>query len=295
MPGILMESDGVTLFVTEKCNSNCIMCPMSLASRKRGLSISRDEWPDIVAQIPSDVMHITITGGEPFLEYTYLLPVMDQINKRFPFAEVLVLTNGRALSVQKLFDQVSPLITDQYCFAIPIHASNSELHDRITQTPGSFRQAIKGIRNLSAIGARIEVRIVGHQQNQVDLNNAFRMLVDTGTKIQVINLIAMEMMGCAAANRDALWVDYDKLAGSAEEGIRYAMLHGVDVGLYNFPLCALPNHLWPLARLSITPSKIRFYDECKDCREYHACGGLFFSTYELNLCHVKPIWGSDYK
>ena len=295
MPGIIKESDGVTLFVTEKCNSNCIMCPMSLASRKRGLSVSQNEWSEMVEQIPSDVMHITITGGEPFLEYAYLLPVMDQINKKFPFAEVLVLTNGRALSVQKLFDHLRSLVTEQYCFAIPIHASNPDLHDRITQTPGSFRQAIKGIRNLSAIGARIEVRIVGHRQNLDDLNNAFHMLVDTGAKIQVINLIAMEMMGCAAANRDSLWVDYDKLAESAEEGIRYAMLHGVDVGLYNFPLCKLPTQMWPLARLSITPSKIRFYDECKECREYHACGGLFYSTYELNLCHVRPIEGSDHK
>ena len=38
-----------------------------------------------------------------------------------------------------------------------------------------------------------------------------------GAKIQVINLIAMEMMGCAAANRNSLWVDYDKLVGAAEE------------------------------------------------------------------------------
>ena len=33
MPGLMIDTDDVCLFVTEKCNSNCVMCPMSLASR----------------------------------------------------------------------------------------------------------------------------------------------------------------------------------------------------------------------------------------------------------------------
>lgn len=291
MPGLMIEPDGVCLYVTEKCNSNCIMCPMSLASRKRGLSISADEWKDIVEEMPSEINHITITGGEPFLEYEHLLPVMEQINSKYPQTQILVLTNGRAFSVQELFDRVSPLITEQYCFAIPIHASTPELHDSITQTSGSFRQTIKGLKKLSEVGARIEIRIVGHQKNLSDINNIYHMLANMGVKIEVINLIAMEMMGCAAYNRNALWVDYDQLCRTAERGMQYAMLHGIDVGLYNFPLCMLPEHLWPLAKQSITPSKIRFYDGCHECREYNACGGLFYSTYALNLCHIKPIKG----
>ena len=293
MPGLLIEPDGVCLFVTEKCNSNCIMCPMSLASRKRGLSLSKGEWMDIVDRIPPDVSHITITGGEPFLEYKDLLPLLNQINMRFPQTEVLILTNGRAFSLQSLFEQVKPLITERYCFAIPIHASYPELHDKITRTPGSFHQSMKGIRNLSSVGGRIEIRIVGHQLNLSNIGELFHMLVNTGIKYQVINLVAMEMMGCAASNRDMLWVDYDKLCQFAEQGINYALMHGVDVGLYNFPLCMVPDRLWPLAKLSISPSKVRFYDECLQCREHNACGGLFFSTFGLNLCHVRPIKGCE--
>ena len=289
----MIDTDDVCLFVTEKCNSNCVMCPMSLASRKRGLTIPQEDWSALVDSMPENPAHITITGGEPFLEYRNLLPVMDQINRRFPHTEVLVLTNGRAFSIRDLFDELHPLITEQYCFAVPIHASNADLHDCITQSPGSFHQSIKGLKKLSETEARIEVRIVGHQHNLADLNSTFRMLVCSGIRIDVINLLAMEMMGCAAYNRNSLWVDYRTLCKSAEPGIRYALLNGIDVGLYNFPLCTIPKQMWPLAKQSITPSKVRYYEECQECREYNACGGLFYSTFELNLCKVSPMAGSD--
>ncbi len=293
MPGLIIDTDDICLFVTEKCNSNCIMCPMSLDSRKRGKTILREEWSDIVERIPENPSHITITGGEPFLEYKNLLPVMGQINKRFPYTEVLVLSNGRAFSIPELFEELHPFITEQYCFAVPIHASNAELHDGISQTPGSFRQTLKGLKNLSGTEARIEIRVVGHQLNLKDLNRTFHMLVDSGVRINVINLLAMEMMGCAARNREMLWVDYLTLSKAAEQGIKYALLHGIDVGLYNFPLCMIPKSMWPLAKQSITPSKVRFYEACRECREYNACGGLFYSTFELNLCKINPITGSE--
>lgn len=293
MPGLMIDTDDVCLFVTEKCNSNCIMCPMSLDSRKRGLSLSQEEWDGLVDQIPDNPSHITITGGEPFLEYNNLLPVMEHINKRFPYTEVLILSNGRAFSISDVFDKLHPLITEKYCFAVPIHASNAELHDRITRSPGSFHQSIKGLKNLAKTEARIEIRVVGHQLNLEDLTRTFHMLVASEFRINVINLLAMEMMGCAARDRDSLWVDYLSLCQAAEQGIKYALIHGIDVGLYNFPLCTIPKSMWPLAKPSITPSKVRFYEECEQCREYYACGGLFYSTFELNLCKVNPIIGSD--
>lgn len=58
MPGLMIEADDVCLFVTEKCNSNCVMCPMSLASRKRGLSIPEGDWEDIVNLMPESTIHM---------------------------------------------------------------------------------------------------------------------------------------------------------------------------------------------------------------------------------------------
>ena len=289
MPGIIIEPDDVCLSVTEACNSNCIMCPMSSDSRRRGTTMPVADWQNLPGIIPKDTKHITITGGEPFLEHKQLLTALDQINRCFPNADVLILTNGRILSIPELFQEFKPLLTERYCIAIPIHGSEATLHDKITQSKGSFDQSMKAIRMLSSTPVTIEVRIVGHRNNLANLSETFKMLVHSGARIDVINLIAMEMTGCAARNRNQLWVDYRTICDESKEGILYAILHGINIGLYNFPLCTVPEPMWSLVKDSITPSKVRFYDACQTCREYQACGGLFYSTYELGLCHVMPF------
>lgn len=289
MPGLIIDKDDVCFYITEKCNSNCVMCPMSLDSRKRGEQMSAEEWDHFEDIIPADTAHITITGGEPFLLHGRLLPALEKINALYPNADVLILTNGRALALPEIMDKLEPLITDRYCFAVPVHGPEAGLHDRITNSPGSFHQSITALRNLGRTNARTEVRIVGHQLNLEKINDTFRMLCGLGARIDVINLIAMEMTGCAARNREKLWVDYNVLCETAEEGIRYAILHGIDIGLYNFPLCQVPERLWPLVKLSITPSKIRYPEECEGCAQRDACGGMFYSTCLLGLCAVKPF------
>lgn len=289
MPGILIEPDDACLYVTEACNSNCVMCPMSRDSRKRGLSMAEDQWVKISEMIPADTRHITITGGEPFLESEKLFSAMKTINETFPRSEVLVLTNGRAFALPSIKQKVEQLITDQYCFAIPVHAPTALLHDLITQSPGSFDQTMAALRFLSKTQARIEIRIVAHKLNLDLLEDTFKMIADTCARVTVINLIGMEMTGCAAANRNDLWVDYQTVCGKAEEGIRYAVLHGIDVGLYNFPLCTVPTKFWPMVKSSISPNKVRYDGKCKTCNERNACGGMFYSTHALGLCKVNPF------
>ena len=289
MPGLIIDKDDVCFYVTEKCNSNCIMCPMSLDSRKRGNHMSAKEWESFEEIIPANVSHITITGGEPFLCYERLLPTLTRINQQYPNADILILTNGRALAVSRIMDQLKPLITDRYCFAIPIHGPNEDLHDKITSSPGSFRESITALHQLTDTPARVEVRIVGHKLNLDRINDTFHLLCTLHSRIDVINLIAMEMTGCAARNREFLWVDYDVLCQTAEKGIQYAIMHGIDVGLYNFPLCQVPERLWPLVKHSITPSKIMYSDDCAMCSCRDACGGMFYSTRLLKLCVVKPF------
>lgn len=289
MPGLIIDKDDVCFYITEKCNSNCIMCPMSIDSRKRGEVMSMKEWDHFEEMIPADVSHITITGGEPFLIHERLFPALEKINHLYPNADVLILTNGRALALPEMMNVLEPLITDRYCFAIPIHGPEAALHDRITSSPGSFRQSIAALRNLSCTRARIEVRVVGHQLNLSRISETYRMLCALGARIDVINLIAMEMTGCAARNKANLWVDYDVLCEKAEDGIRYAILHGIDTVLYNFPLCQVPVRLWPLVKDSITPSKVRYSEECETCVQREACGGMFYSTRLLGLCSVKPF------
>ena len=151
MPGLLIEPDDVCLYITEECNSNCIMCPMSEDSRKRGNSVPEEEWGAYLERIPKETKHITITGGEPFLQYKQLIPFLPKLNRNNPDASILILTNGRALAIPKIQQEIEPAITERYCFAIPIHYSNQEVHDAITQTNGSFQQTMKALHFLDVL------------------------------------------------------------------------------------------------------------------------------------------------
>ena len=289
MPGVFVDVDDVGIFVTEACNSNCVMCPLSTAMRKRGNKMLEKQWMELLESIPYNPPHITITGGEPFLEYRYLFPIMEKINQRYPETEILVLTNGRAFAVKHIVDSFAEIATTYYTVAIPIHGPSAAVHDRITQTEGSFRQSMIGLKRLGDSNAKIEVRIVAHRLNISEITHTFQMLVDSGVRISTINLVGLEMTGTAASNRNMIWVDYQQVCDEARAGILYAIRSGIDVSLYNFPLCFIPRDLWALAKCSITPNKVRYDQLCGNCIEKKSCGGMFYSTYQLGLCQVNPF------
>lgn len=287
------EDRDALLMITEQCNSDCIMCPMGPGARKRGNALSDEALDRLLDGISDEVEHIDITGGEPFLRWQQVLHAMEVINARWPHAEVLVLTNGRALSVGFIQQALTPLLTPRYRFAIPIHADTPQRHDEITRASGSFEQSMRGLRFLSGTPAQIEVRLVAHRLNADVLADTCRMLRRSGVRVDVLNLVAMEMNGSAARNRAALWMDYDRLYAAAEPGLMELITHGVDVGLYDFPLCALPERAWALAKKSITPWKVRYAQQCCECAVQEACGGLFRSTWQLDLCPVYPLRKED--
>lgn len=128
------------LMMTEACNSNCIMCPMSSDARKRGNRLSEKEAEEELSHLCEDTEHIDITGGEPFLNAPLVLDVMKRLNEQHAQIPVQILTNGRALSLPSIQKAIAQLITSRYRFAIPIHAGNAALHDNITQTPGSLNR-----------------------------------------------------------------------------------------------------------------------------------------------------------
>lgn len=55
------------ILVTNKCNSNCIMCPTSEIIRQKQEEYTAEELINIIRHFPTDAEHITITGGEPLL------------------------------------------------------------------------------------------------------------------------------------------------------------------------------------------------------------------------------------
>lgn len=281
------------ILVTNKCNSNCIMCPTAEAIRKGNEQYTGKELVNIAKHIPSDAPHITITGGEPFLIKKDMFELLQYLKMNLPDVSYLLLTNGRAfcsVEYSKLFAQTSP---SDLQIGIPLHGYNSKTHDYITQTPGSFCQTFKGIKNLLALGAKVELRIVVSKLNADYISNICELIGDEIPNVQCVKFIGLEMTGNAARNKDIVWLDYKTAFSAFEDGMNLLIKSGIDVGIYNFPLCAVNKRYWNICEKSISGYKVRYADACDRCVVKDACGGMFSGTIRLAKNNISPV-GNKY-
>ncbi len=279
----------VDIFVVNKCNSNCIMCPLSEGVRKQKRQ-GHDKWlNDYIEVLPGDVGFINVTGGEPTLAGEYFYDVMERLKVKFQHTEFQLLTNGRTLSNKEIYNRVLEVSPQYMRFSIPIHSSDPLIHDEITRANGSFQQTDIGIKRLLNDGEKVEIRIVLSRYNIESIHETVNYIIENYIGLLCVTFIGMEMMGNAALNRELLWVDYDAAFEKIRDAIKDLITSGIDVLIYNFPLCAIEEDYWPIAVRSITESKIRYMEECNKCRVKSICGGLFSSTKDVITPHVYPI------
>ena len=91
-------------------------------------------------------------------------------------------------------------------------------------------------------------------------------------------------------NRDLVWIDYPDAFSACKEAIETLVSNGIDVGLYNFPLCSVDNRFWDICEKSISEHKIRYAPQCTECKVKDACWRSFFRHHKTLLKKkIKPI------
>lgn len=278
------------LFITNRCNSNCIMCPAGESERKRDDSKHVDELCELIEYMPSDAPFVTVTGGEPTLIKDGIFTVLRCAREHFDEnTEVFFLTNGRAFCNKEFFEELSDCLPKNIRFAIPIYGNSAETHDAITQAPGSFSQTVCGLKRLIEIKADIEIRIVVSKLNYLNMSNIADYIIEHLKGISCVHIMATEMCGAAARNRDAVWIDYREAFEHSKTAIQKLLKNGFNVKLYNFPLCKVEKPYWPLCAKSISDYKVRYYDSCDLCKVKEICGGVFNTTLLLSKMELTPI------
>ena len=277
-----------TLFTTGQCNSNCIMCPYTQGYRVNAQHESLPLMLRYVELMDPRAEYLCITGGEPTLLRDDFLALMEKVRGHFSNAMVHILTNGRTFAYPDFltaFQRVRPYKT---LLGIPLHADNAQLHDYISQAPGSFQETLRGLDNLYARGEHIELRIVTSKLNRENLPALARMIARRYPYVQHVCMMGLEMMGNAMVNRGEVWCSYDEIWPYVREATELLIRGGVQVELYNYPLCLVDRPLQPLYRRSITPSKVEYLDACAPCKRRDACGGFFRTTKVMPDIAVKP-------
>ena len=284
-----------TLFLTAKCNSNCIMCPYTSSYRQMATDYPADLLHEMVRYLPEHTRHVVATGGEPTLIGTHFFTVMQAVKERFPNIVCLLLTNGRSFSIPEITAKAVHSLPKHTTAAIPIHAANADLHDRITQSEGSFRQTMHGIRNILHTDFHIEIRIVVFRENLQEMLPIAKLICELPKRVFVVHFMAAEMCGNAAVNHERVWVDYPQAFSACIPAIDLLIQNGIDVELYNFPLCSIPQAYWALYRQSISDYKIHYAEQCNECSVRPVCGGVFASSLKYAETAMIPIIGESHE
>jgi His-Xaa-Ser system radical SAM maturase HxsC len=277
-----------TLFTTGLCNSNCIMCPYSEKYRLSSKIDPIEMLSRFVDLMDPYSDYVCITGGEPTLLKWDSIRLVKKVTEHFQSVMLHILTNGRTFAYKDFLEEFLRVRPYRTLLGIPLHADNASLHDSITQSSGSFIETIRGLDNLYSKGERIELRIVTSKLNSNNLPALSKMIAQRYPYCQHVCFMGLEMMGNAMINRNQVWCNYDLIWPYIRESVEHLISNGVEVELYNYPLCIVDHGLQPLYRKSITPSKIEYLPDCMGCARKQECGGFFRTTRVMPDITVRP-------
>lgn len=283
------DSNDNVIVVTNQCNSNCIMCPDAEVVRNTEDIPYIDKILEQVRCIPNDTNHITITGGEPGMIKENLIRLLDECKKYLPDTDFLLLSNGRIFSNTEYTKNIKKCAPKYFRIAIPLYADNEKLHDEITQTKESFKQALLGIKKLIENNIDVEIRVVVLKKNYKKLENIAKYIAKEIPEVKMVNIMALEMTGNAFKNKKQVWVDFKEFKDRLYKSCIILLKAGIITNLYNFPLCNLDKRLYSIAHKSITDYKVRYMEQCEECLVKNQCGGFFNSTINVKSIKVNPI------
>lgn len=274
------------LFVTERCNSNCIMCsqpPKAEAEDRLRVCLRVVE---LLREAPPS--RLGITGGEPTLLGNDFVRLVGAMKKNLPETTITALTNGRRFADSKFVAEVACIGHSNIRFTIPLHADVADIHDYIAQAKGSFWETVAGFYNLAAHDIELEIRVVLHALSVPRLPALAEFVCRKLPFARQVVFMGMENMGYVKKNWECLWIDPIDYAIALRKSVLYLHRRGIEASIYNLPYCVLPEDLWGFARQSISDHKQLLIQECEGCDLAPECAGFFASGRERHSRGIRP-------
>lgn len=272
-----VRSQDNALFVTDRCNSNCLMCSQPPKNRD-DLDFHFDLNSRLIPLIPKDTPLLGMTGGEPTLLGWRLLRLLRQLGRELPATQVQILSNGRAFAWPEIARRVADAIDSPTIFCVPLYSDFAWHHDYIVQARDAFAQTVRGLHNMARARIRVEIRIVLHKESLKRLVPLTRFIHRNLPFAEHVALMGLEYTGYTPFNDGLLWLDPRDYQSELIDAVEYLTAFGMNVSLYNLPLCLLDTRMWPFARTSISDWKREYHSECQRCSVRTRCGGLFATS-----------------
>jgi His-Xaa-Ser system radical SAM maturase HxsC len=273
------------IFITGRCNSNCIMCPQPPVKEeadRHDLNLKH------ISLLPKDTISIGITGGEPTLIGNKLFEIIVHIKKSLPKTYINILSNGIRFENIEYARNFAQNINQNTVVDIPLYSDVDTIHNEIVGSK-TFNRTIKGIYNLAKFNVKIGIRIVVHKMNYKRLPQLAEYIYFNFPFVYQIAFMQMEPIGNALDNIEKLWIDPIDYNEELENAIKILHYRDLHVSIYNSQLCILSEKMRKFAVKSISEWKNIYVDDCEECILKPDCPGFFASSKDYHSRGIKSI------
>ena len=277
------------IFVTEKCNHRCIMCPQPPVTHEDDKTPSNMK---LISLMDKNTKEVGITGGEPTLLGDGLFDIIRQIQKYQPNASISLLSNGVRFADRDYAFRLASCRCKDLQVDVPIFSDIALDHNRIVGA-NTFYKTIQGLYNLALFQVHIGLRIVVHKQTYKRLPQLADYIYHNFPFVCQVAFLQMETTGMADRNLKDLWIDPYEYNEELKQAVLLLSNRGIYTRIYNAQLCVLPKEIRRYATNSISDWKDTYLSECSNCSLREKCGGLFESNQKHHSAHINPFLGVD--
>ncbi|WP_139311676.1 His-Xaa-Ser system radical SAM maturase HxsC, partial [Desulfovibrio sp. DV] len=273
------------LFVTSRCNCECLMCPQPPANDTENYDAVIVRLLDLLDKDGEEP--VCITGGEPTLPRKKFINYLSILKRNHKKRRVDVLTNGQTFSDLDFVSEVASESPDKITFCTSIHSDTASIHNRIVSSNVAFKKTVYGIQNLARFGLPVELRFVLNRHNARRMVPFADFVVKNFPFVFHVALMSLEVVGLASSNFNDVWIDPLECNDYFFEAVQRLNRSGISTSIYNTPLCLLDEKLWKYCRQSISDWKNTYPDMCTSCVLRNRCCGVFSTSTHLSQ-NLRP-------
>jgi MoaA/NifB/PqqE/SkfB family radical SAM enzyme len=301
------KEDFICIKICNQCNNLCRFC---IQGKRRynlfseniikhtPLNKSEKEIKEILKKEKMSYNNLSFTGGEPTIDKN----LIDYIKyaKKLNYKKIYIQTNGRILAYEKYCLEL--INAGANFFNILLLGSNSEIHDYLTQSPDSFNQTIKGIKNLIKLNQEFLINVVITKKNYKDIPDMIKKAINL--KIKNITFIFMKINNESDRNESKMIniiPRYYQVKKYLKDALVIGTKNGIEIKIQDVPYCILNNYEKYLINdnyeekltsfdTSTTFKKKNKSLNCKKCVYFELCEGPYKDYTEIfGWKEFKPI------
>jgi len=159
--------------ITGRCHMDCVHCYLDIKNPPKNELSTAELIAVFDALRDAGAMFLTLTGGEIFLRKDIFELIAAAKERRFA---VRLYTSGTLLT-REMIARIAALAPT--AVEISIYGLRSEVHDKITQRPGSLRKSLKSAILLRQAGVPVAIKsplLAGAEDSHLDLIDAARRM-----------------------------------------------------------------------------------------------------------------------